>query len=829
MSPERASATFDMPTHGEGGHRCVRCESRLCARVEEIPGVLRVECEANGPMRVDFDPERISEDTLDVQTRRFGAELEGVFAHTVWRIVGLDCPDCARNLEKAVTTIPGVVAADLNFARGTLLVEYQRASDPRAAVVRAVESSGHAAEQIGGPAEGAAPAGASWWIRNRTLVAVVGSGAGTAFALAVMLLAPGRLAFDSLAHGSGVMACVVAVAFGWVLLGPRAFSSLKARTVDINILMLIAVTGALALTDYVEAASVVFLYTLGGWLESRALARTRGSIRDLMELAPQLARVISADAATDTPLDTVPVGALVRIRPGERVPLDGIVAAGFSAVDEAAITGEPLPADKTVGERVFSGSLNTSGLLDVTVTAAARDSTLARVVQLVEQAQAAKAPVQQAVDRFSLIYTPSVVVLAIAVAAIPPVFGFGAPLVWITRALVLLVVACPCALVISTPVSLVSAISRAGRDGVLVKGGAYLEAAARVRAIAFDKTGTLTQGRPTLVDVQPFHDAISPAQLLALAASIEAHSNHPIARTIVRAARETGAAAGSGATGGAAASHVAASGGATDGGAEWAAARSDASHSVVSEFEELAGRGVQARIDGACVRVVSPAFAEEIGEVTRAQNERVAEAQAEGHTVLVVLREAEPLGLLGVADPLREEAEEVVRAVRAQGAEHTVLLTGDNEATAAAVAARAGLSAHMASLLPADKVDAVLRLKDRFGSVAMVGDGHNDAPALAVADIGIAMGAAGSDTALETADVALMADDLSALPGFFALGRRTLAIIWQNVTFSVVVKVAVLVAAILGYANMWLAVFADTGVALLVILNGMRLLGARRS
>ncbi len=735
MSPQRATATFELPAHGEGGHRCQRCESRLCARVEEIPGVLRVECEASGPMRVDFDPGRISEDALGNQTLRFGAELEGVYAHAVWRITGLDCPDCARGLEKSVAAIPGVVSADLNFARGTLLVEYERASDPRRSVVRAIESSGNAAEQIGGPAEGAAPAGASWWIRNRTLVAVVGSGVGTAFALTVTWLMPGALAFDSLAHGAGLVACVLAVAFGWALLGPRAWSSLKAASIDINVLMIVAVTGALALADYVEAASVVFLYTLGGWLESRALARTRSSIRDLMELAPQHARVISGASATDTPLDAVAVGALVRIRPGERVPLDGIVAAGSSAVDEAAITGEPLPADKTVGDRVFSGSLNSSGLLDVTVTAAASDSTLARVVQLVEQAQAAKAPVQQAVDRFSRVYTPGVVVLAVAVAVAPPLLGLGAPLMWITRALVLLVVACPCALVISTPVSLVSAISRAGRDGVLVKGGAYLEVAAHVRAIAFDKTGTLTRGRPVLVDVEPFHDAVTPAELLAIAAAVEEHSNHPVARTIVRAAEEGGV-----------------------------------QHAAVSEFEELAGRGVQAKLDGACIRVTSPVFAKEIGDLTRAQADVIAQAQGEGHTVLVVLREAEPLGLLGVADPLREEAAQVVSALRRQGVEHTVMLTGDNEATAAAVAARAGLSAHMASLLPADKVDAVLRLRERFGAVAMVGDGHNDAPALAAADIGIAMGAAGSDTALETADVALMADDLSALPGFVALG-----------------------------------------------------------
>ena len=383
--------------------------------------------------------------------------------------------------------------------------------------------------------------------------------------------------------------------------------------------------------------------------------------------------------------------------------------------------------------------------------------------------------------------------LAIVVAVVPPLAGLGGWLTWVTRALVLLVVACPCALVISTPVSLVSAISRAGRDGVLVKGGAYLEVAARVRAIAFDKTGTLTVGRPTVSDVLPFHDAISSEQLLSLAASVEQHSNHPVARAVALAAEEGGV-----------------------------------PRTEVSEFEELPGRGVQARVDGVCIRVVSPSFAEEIADVTTAEAQAIAVLQAEGRSVLVVLRDAEPLGLLGVHDPLREEAATVIAALHARGADHTVMLTGDNEANAAAVAAQTGLSAHMAGLLPADKVDAVLRLKDRFGAVAMVGDGVNDAPALAAADVGIAMGAAGSDTALETADVALMADDLSALPGFFALGRRTLAIIRQNVGFSVAVKVAVLVAAVLGYANMWLAVFADTGVALLVILNGMRLLRAQR-
>jgi Cd2+/Zn2+-exporting ATPase len=765
----------------------------MCARVEEMPGVLRVECEAVGPMRVEFDPSRISEDALGAEMHRYGAELAGVLAHAVWRISGLDCPDCARGLERSLAALPGVVSADLNFASGTLLVEYEPLADPRSAVVRAVEASGHAAEALAGAAEGRAAAGPSWWIANRTQVAVVGSGAGTALALVLGRAAsclPGIAGLVSIAVPA---LCVLAVAFGWILLGPRAWMSLKGRSLDINALMLIAVTGALALGDYIEAASVVFLYTLGGWLESRALARTRTSIRDLMELAPQFARVIAEGSERETPLDVVPIGALVRVRPGERVPLDGVVTAGFSAVDEAAITGEPLPAEKRSGDRVFAGSLNTTGLLDVTVTASVQDSTLARVVQLVEQAQAAKAPVQLLVDRFSRGYTPIVVMLALVVAFVPPMLGFGPLLEWVTRSLVLLVVACPCALVISTPVSLVSAISRAGRDGVLVKGGAYLEAAARVHAIAFDKTGTLTAGTPALSAVEPLTEAISADELLALSAAVERHSNHPIAGAILRAA---------------------------EGGR---VAPPD-----VRDFKELPGQGVQAHVDGALIRIVSPAFAEEIGAITPAHAERIAQTQAEGSTVLVVLREAEPLGFLGVADPLRAEAPAVVSALQRGGIEHTVMLTGDNEATAAAVADRTGLSAHMASLLPADKVDAVLRLRERFGAVAMVGDGVNDAPALAAADVGIAMGAAGSDTALETADVALMADDLSALPGFFELSRRTLAIIRANIAFSVLVKFAVLVAAVLGYANMWLAVFADTGVALLVILNGMRLLRARK-
>ena len=715
--------------------------------------------------------------------------------HAVWRVEGLDCPDCARTAERSVALVPGVVSADLNFASGTLMVEFDPSTDPRVRVVRALEATGHGAVPLDGT-PGAAKARVSWWQHNRVAIAVIGSGVCTALALgAEALWRAGMLATG--ANQVAVFAlCVLAVGFGWTLLLPRALAALKSRSIDMNVLMIVAVTGALAVGEPIEAASVVFLFTVGGWLESRALTRTRGSIRELMDLAPPVARVVRHGTVLETSPDDVWVGERLRVRPGERIALDGVVTDGISSVDESAVTGEPLPAEKRAGDRVFAGTLNTSGLLDVTVTATSSDSTLSRVVELVEQAQAAKAPVQTAVDRFSGVYTPVVIAIAVAIAIVPPLAGLGPWLEWFRRSLVVLVVACPCALVISTPVSIVSALTRASRDGVLVKGGVFLELAARVKAVAFDKTGTLTQGRPEVTEV----GSVVPDtedRVLTVAASLEANSTHPLARAITDAAEERGLAPG-----------------------------------AISSFTDLPGRGVEARVGGRYYRLVSPAFAAEIADVGGALGKRIRQAEQSTQTVVVLLEDAVAVGWIGVSDPVRPDAHRVVAALRSVGIGHTVVLTGDNERTAAAVAAHAGASAHMARLLPAGKVDAVERLRERFEVVAMVGDGINDAPALAAADIGIAMGGAGSDTALQTADVALMADDLSALTGFFALGHRTLAIIRQNVGFSVAVKVVVLVAAVLGYANMWLAVFADTGVALLVILNGMRLLrldGARRS
>jgi Cd2+/Zn2+-exporting ATPase len=681
----------------------------------------------------------------------------------------------------------------LNYASGLLLIDYAADTDPRADVVSAVLGGGYGL--VAGDGAGAATGqGQRVWSRYRTTIAVVGS--GLAGAAGWSLAAAGRAGILAFSGGDAVSvaAYLLAVAFGLVLLLPRALVSLRGRTVDMNALMIIAVIGAVALGEYSEAAAVVFLFSIGGWLESRAVARTRGSIRELMELAPQVARVRRDGAIVEVLPDAVVLGETVVVRPGERFALDGVVSSGVSAADEAAITGESLPVDKSSGDRVFAGSLNTIGLLEVTVTSAASDSTLARIVYLVEEASAAKAPTQLLVDRFSRWYTPAVVTLALAVWIVPVVVtgGVGDRAVWgmwLSRALVVLVTACPCALVISTPVALVSAISRAARAGVLVKGGAFLELAAKTRAVAFDKTGTLTTGRLDVVRVLAV-EGRDPMEVIRLAASLEAHSAHPLARAVVRDAQARGL-----------------------------------SPQEIDELSELPGRGVSGLFRGARLSLVSPAFASEIAVLGSDLEARVTSAESDGLTVLVLVEGGVAIGILGVSDEGRAESRNVLDRLSAGGIEHTALLTGDNERTAAAVAERAGLSAYQARLLPQDKVDAVRRLQSRYGVVAMVGDGVNDAPALATADLGIAMGAAGSDTALEAADVALMSDDLSALPGFFALGRRTLSIIKQNVGFSLVVKVAVLFAAVLGIANMWLAVFADTGVALLVILNSMRLLG----
>lgn len=693
-------------------------------------------------------------------------------------------------MAKSVKRLPGVLAADINFASGLLVLEYERDSDPRAQAVSAIVGAGHAVEalEMGEKEPLLAPA-PTWWTEHRAEVSVAASGSFIALAWLAGLV--GLPAVTPVLYALAIMA-------GSTLTWRRAAVSLMAQTLDMNVLMTIAVAGAVAIGEWGEGATVIFLFALGGVLESRSLARTRRSIRDLMALAPEQARVRRGAEEELLPPAEVAVGETLLVRPGERVPLDGTIASGSSALDESPITGESVPLDKGPGDAVFAGTLNTTGLLEITTTARASESTLARIVHLVEVAQAAKAPVQRFVDRFSRWYTPAVIIGAALIVTVLPALGeAGAPWggfdAWrdyAYRALVLLVVACPCALVISTPVSIVSAISRATRDGVLVKGGAFLELAAGVRAVAFDKTGTLTEGRPRVERVVSLDGGDADA-VLSLGASLEAHSNHPIARAIASA---------------------------VDPGARL----------PVSDVVETPGRGVEARLDGEPVAAGSLVFAEERGVPDTALAQAAAALEADGLTSVVIVRGegagARAAGLIGVADAVRADARAVVESLRAAGIEHVVMLTGDNEQAASRVASAAGVTEFRARLLPEDKTAAIRELRETYGIVAMLGDGINDAPALASADIGIAMGAAGSDTAVETADVALMRDELAGVPRFLDLGRRTMAIIRQNVALSIVVKFVVLVLAAFGAATLWMAVFADTGVALIVIVNGLRLL-----
>lgn len=591
---------------------------------------------------------------------------------------------------------------------------------------------------------------------------------------------------------SSIVLYVLSVLAGvWYFL-PKAWYSLKTLRPDMNLLMIVAVSGAMLIGEWSEAATVAFLFSVSLLLESWSVGRARRAVAALMNLAPPVARIRKSQGEiVEMPPEAVPVKAIFIVRPGERIPLDGRVQKGESQVNQASITGESMPVPKAIGDEVFAGTINGDSLLEVESTKAATDTTLARIIRMVGDAQAKRGPSEQWVEKFARVYTPSVMFLAIAVFIVPTLLFGGEWHAWLYNALVLLVIACPCALVISTPVSIVAAIASAASRGVLIKGGLYVEIPAKLKAIALDKTGTLTAGKPAVIEVVPLsgHDE---KELLERAAAMEAQSDHPLAQAIVAYAHSK-----------------------------------NVTPSSAENFAIVQGKGAEATIGGRKFWLGSHRYLEERNQETPEVHEQLERMSSEGRSVVVIGNEKHVCGFITLADPIRPETKEALSSLRKEGIEHLIMLTGDNRPTAEAIAQRTGVDEFRAELLPEDKVRAIEALVEKYGNVGMIGDGVNDAPALGRATLGIAMGAVGSDAAIETADVALMSDDLSRVAWLIAHSRRTLSIIRQNIFASLAVKALFMLLTLGGIASLWLAIAADMGVSFLVIANSLRLLKSR--
>ncbi len=691
-----------------------------------------------------------------------------------FRIDAMDCPTEQTLIQNKLGKLAGVQQLEFNLINRVLGVTHDLPGT--APIIDAIKSLGMHAEPLeqGVDAPAPVPEKKAWWP-----LAVSGLSALVAEVIHFTDAAPNWVV---------AVIALVSILSGGLGTYKKGWIALKNLNLNINALMSIAVTGAILIGQWPEAAMVMFLFTVAELIEAKSLDRARNAISGLMQMAPEQATVLQADGSWNLQdVKTVDLGARVRVRPGERIGLDGEVVSGNSTIDQAPITGESLPVEKTLGDKVFAGTINQAGSLEYSVTAAANHSTLARIIHAVEQAQGARAPTQRFVDQFSKIYTPAVFVMALGVAVIPPLFMGAVWFDWIYRALVLLVVACPCALVISTPVTIVSGLAAAARKGILVKGGVYLEGGYKLDYLALDKTGTITHGKPIQTDylsLDPTADETAPA----IAAALAGRSDHPVSLAIANAAQDKNLAA-----------------------------------LTVDNFEALGGRGVRGDIHGQTYHLGNHRLAEDLGLCSPELEEKLFALEKQGKSVVLLLDSSGPLALFAVADTVKDSSREAIRQLHELGIK-TLMLTGDNAHTAQAIAAQVGIDQAQGDLLPTDKLQAIEALYARGHRVGMVGDGINDAPALARSEIGFAMAAAGTDTAIETADVALMDDDLRKIPTFIKLSRQTSRVLKQNIALALVIKAIFLGVTFAGFATMWMAVFADMGVALLVVFNGLRLL-----
>lgn len=708
---------------------------------------------------------------------RLGFSIEPIPSNKkmkTYMIEGMDCAACANTIVNHLKTVPAVKDVRVNFSTGKAQIEHDNEADD---IIKEVSKAGYTATLVISsrqPAESRHHKGKNGpIIFSGILIALgfIGSHTGIASYMITVLYA-------------------IAMIVSGYKPAKSAYYGIKSRSLDMNVLMTVAALGAAVIGEWLEGATVVWLFALGVALQTRSIEQTRNSIRGLMDLAPSEAWVKENGQLIKKAAEDISIGTTIVVKPGDRIPLDGEITNGESSINQAPITGESIPVDKVIGDAVYAGTINESGSLEIKVTKLVEDTTISKIIHLVEEAQEKKAPTQAFVDKFATIYTPIVFILALFIMVIPPLFD-SAWSEWFYKGLELLVVACPCALVISTPVAIVSAIGNAAKNGVLIKGGTFLEKAGAINAIAFDKTGTLTEGKPAVSEVVSL--AAEENQLLAITKTLEDYSNHPIARAIVDYVAEKKVVSLQG-----------------------------------SNFKILTGKGVQATIKDTVYYAGNTKLFSGLGTPLSQCWSHIEKLQNEGKTIIIVGTAKSVLGIISVADTIRHTTVSALESLKQNGMQQIVMLTGDNEGTAKMIASQSRIDRYFADLLPEDKVKAIQQLQHEGYQTAMVGDGINDAPALATADLGIAMGGAGTDTAMETADIVLMADNLEKLPHTMKLSRKALAVIKQNIWFSIIVKVIALAFIFPGWLTLWIAVLSDTGAALLVILNSLRLLKMKK-
>lgn len=751
------------------------CLARLESSLQNHKGILRSHLERDKSpvdLCLHYDPNLLTLPEVTRIAERAGAQIVNRFHHAAIPIEGMDCSDCSLVLEHSVGRMDGVLSVNVNYPAEKMWVEFDSRKVNRLGIEKRVRSLGYTIPLNGLQAR---------LQENRELLFSLVCG----LFLLTGWLGAKFFAFPALLSLGFYLAAYL---FGGWDIARHAWHALRERHFDTDLLMIMAALGAAVLGKFAEGALLLFLFSLGHSLEERALDRARAAVRALADLAPKTALVRREGKEQEVSVETLQLGDLVIIRPAVRIPVDGDILSGSSSVDQAPVTGESLPVDKTPGDQVFAGTINGEGALEVKVSRLAKDSTLARVMKMVEEAQAQKSPTQQTVEKFERVFVPGVLVLTALVIVIPPLLGFPFQESFL-RAMTLLVAASPCALALGTPSAVLAGVAQAARNGVLVKGGMHLENLGHLKAIAFDKTGTITHGKPEVTDIISF-DKLSNQELLSLAAGAERRSAHPLAQAVVRAAEAQGGPV-----------------------------------IAMDETESLTGLGLRAISNGTSISIGNQKLMDEAGVMISDEvlQKGILLEQA-GKTLMWVAEGKSVLGVIAMADTVRAEAGPAMKALQETGVAHTIMLTGDNARSAAAIASEVGLTDFHADLMPEDKLTVIRELVQQYGQVAMIGDGVNDAPALANATVGIAMGGAGTDVALETADVALMGDDLSRLPFAVRIGRATRAIIGQNLFISLGVIVFLVFTSLTGIVSMGVAIIFHEGSTLVVVANALRLL-----